>query len=436
MALDQTPFIVIGSHPVYGHVQPLRLIASHLVNLGYEVTFLAPNAYRESIEKTGATFHALTGNADYTEKDFEKNWPEMHFWPPGIDQMAYRGIAPARAMFRQSRGVQEVLRAFKARDPNRPVVIVHEAWFRGVVPMLLGAPNMLKAPVLAIGVLPFMGSSKDLIPYGPKQGPITSPEGREKAKAIHEFIKNATWRPKREFKWVLEDLNVPEDAEIPELMDLDRLPDRFLQMCIPSLEFPRSDLSPNFRFAGSLPSMVPDSWTDKPHWWNAVVSNLGQKDVVAVSQGTLDINYNELIVPAVQGLRDRPNTIVIVVLGIKGATLPAGTDIPENCYVGDYVPYTELFKYASVFVTNGGYGGVNFAVTRGIPIIIGGVIGDKPLTSARTPAPEQVRYAVDLLQSNPKYKKRALEMQEEAKKFDPLSIIVEEINALAKGKQR
>ena len=124
----------------------------------------------------------------------------MHFWPPGIDQITYQSITPARAMFRQSRGVQEVLRAFKARDPNRAVVIVHEAWFRGVVPMLLGAPNMLKAPVLAIGVLPFMRSSKDLIPYGPEQGLITSPEGREKAKAMHEFIKNATWRPKREFK--------------------------------------------------------------------------------------------------------------------------------------------------------------------------------------------------------------------------------------------
>jgi UDP:flavonoid glycosyltransferase YjiC (YdhE family) len=50
-----------------------------LFNHGNEVTFVAPNAYRESIEKTGATFHALTGNADYTEKDFEKNWAEMHF---------------------------------------------------------------------------------------------------------------------------------------------------------------------------------------------------------------------------------------------------------------------------------------------------------------------------------------------------------------------
>jgi UDP:flavonoid glycosyltransferase YjiC (YdhE family) len=447
MALKQTPFVLIGSHPVYGHVQPMRLIASYLVSHGYEVTFLAPNAYRESIEKTGATFHALTGNADYTEKDFDKNWPEMHFWGPGIEHMSYRAIAPARATFRQSRGVQEVLRAFKARDPTRAVVIVQEGWFKGTVPMLLGAPGLLRAPVLGIGVLPYVGSSKDIIPYGPDQGPITSPEGREKSKAIYEYIANASWRAQREFQWVLEDLNVPEGVEIPPLMDVVKLPDRYLQMCIPSLEFPRTDWPPNFRFAGSFPSMAPDSWTERPNWWEEVVSNVAQKDIVALSQGTLNINYNELILPAMKGLRDRPNTILVVVLGIKGGSLPAGTDIPENCYVGDYIPYTELFKYASVFVTNGGYGGVNLSIGHGIPIVIGGVDGDKPLTSARlawsgvgfdlktaTPTPEQVLHAVDVVQSNPKYRKRALEMQEEAKTYDPLSTIVEEINAMAEGK--
>jgi len=425
----------------------MRLIASHLVNHGYEVTFLAPNAYRESIEKTGATFHALTGNADYTEKDFEKNWPEMHFWGPGIEHMAYRAIAPSRAAFRQSRGVQEVLRAFKARDPNRSVVIVQEGWFRGAIPMLLGAPDMLRAPVLSIGVLPYIGSSKDIIPYGPDQGPVTSPEGREKAKAVYEYIANATWRAKREFKWVLEDLNVPEDVEIPQLMDMVKLPERYFQMTIPSLEFPRTDWPANFRFAGSFLSMAPDSWTDRPHWWDEVVSYAGQKDIIALSQGTMNIDYNELIIPAMEGLRDRPNTVLIVVLGIKGASLPAGTKVPENCYVGDYIPYTELFKYASVFVTNGGYGGVSLSIRHGIPIVIGGVDGDKPLTSARLewagcgfdlktgkPTLQQVRHAVDVVQSNPKYRERALEIQEEAKNYDPLSTIVEEINAMAEGK--
>jgi MGT family glycosyltransferase len=447
MASQQKPFILIGAHPVYGHVQPLRFIASYLVNQGYEVTFLAPNAYRESIEKAGATFHALTGNADYTEKDFDKNWPEMHFWSPGLEQMAYRGIAPARAMFRQSRGIQEVLRAFKARNPDRPAVIVHEGLFRGAVPMLLGAPDMIQAPVLGIGVIPYMAISKEIIPYGPDAGPVTTAEDREKAQQMYDHIRNVRWRSEREFRWILEDLNVPEDVEIPTLMDVVTLPHRFLQMSIPSFEFSRTDLPANFRFAGSLPHMASDSWTERPPWWEEFVSNAGQKDVIAVTQGTLNVDYNELILPAMEGLRDRPNTILIVVLAIKGASLPAGTDIPGNCYVGDYIPYTELFKYASVFVTNGGYGGVNLSLRHGVPLVIGGIDGDKPMTCARlrhagcgidlktaTPTPEQVRLGVDTIQSDPKYKKRALEMQKEAETYDPLSIIVEEINALAQGK--
>jgi UDP:flavonoid glycosyltransferase YjiC (YdhE family) len=193
--------------------------------------------------------------------------------------------------------------------------------------------------------------------------------------------------------------------------------------------------------------MAPDSWTERPQWWDNVVANAGQKDIIALSQGTMNIDYKELILPAMEGLRDRPNTVVIVVLGIKGASLPAGTNIPENCFVGDYIPYTELFKHASIFVTNGGYGGVNLSLSHGVPIVIGGIDGDKPLTSARlewagcgfnlktgTPTPEQVRHAVDIVQSDPKYRKRALEMQEEAKTYDPLSTIVEEINAMAEGK--
>lgn len=447
MSPKELPFVLIGSHPVYGHVQPLRLIASYLVSRGYEVTFLAPNAYRESIEKIGATFHALTGNADYTEKDFEKNWPEMHFWGPGLEHMAYRAIAPSRATFRQSRGVQEVLRAFKARDPTRSAVIVQEGWFNGALPMLLGAPGLLRAPVLSIGVLPYMGKSMDIIPIGPDIGPVTSPEGREKAKEVHKFIEKAVSRAQRELQWVMEDLDVPPDVKIPTFTEVYNFPQRFLQMCIPSLEFPRTDLPPNFRFAGSLPSLAPDAWAEQPDWWREVVANPEQKDIIALSQGTLNVDYNELIVPAIEGLRDRPNTIVIAVLGIVGASLPTGTDIPENCHVEDYVPYTELFKYASVFVTNGGYGGVNLSLRHGVPIIIGGTDGDKPMTSARlewagcgfnlktaNPTPEQVRHAVDVVQSDPKYRKRALEMQEEAKSFDPLSTIEAEINAMAEGK--
>jgi hypothetical protein len=116
-------------------------------------------------------------------------------------------------------------------------VVVQEGWFRGAVPTLLGAPCMLRAPVISIGVLPYMGSSKDIIAYEPDQGPITSPEGREKAKAISEYIAKVTWRAEREFCWVLEGLNVPEDVEIPQLQDVVKPRADFSKCVFPASSF-------------------------------------------------------------------------------------------------------------------------------------------------------------------------------------------------------
>jgi UDP:flavonoid glycosyltransferase YjiC (YdhE family) len=103
MAAHKKPFIVMAAHPVNGHVQPVRLVASELIKRGYQVTVLLPHAYKESFQKLDLTFISLTGIADYTEKDFDIMQPERKYWPPGLDQMVYRSIAPNRAIFRQSR---------------------------------------------------------------------------------------------------------------------------------------------------------------------------------------------------------------------------------------------------------------------------------------------------------------------------------------------
>lgn len=100
------------------------------------------------------------------------------------------------------------------------------------------------------------------------------------------------------------------------------------QMSIPSLEFLRSDWPANFCFAGSFPSMASDSRTERPYWWDEVVSGVEQKDIIVLSQGTMNIDYSELILPAMEGLRDRPNTFLIVVLQIKEALLPTEKNAP------------------------------------------------------------------------------------------------------------
>jgi UDP:flavonoid glycosyltransferase YjiC (YdhE family) len=47
---------------------------------------------------------------------------------------------------------------------------------------------------------------------------------------------------------------------------------------------------------------------------------------------------------------------------------------------------------------------------------------------------EQVREGVETVLKDPKFKAGALEMQEEARRYDPIELIVEEIKAMAVGK--
>ncbi|PMD31540.1 glycosyltransferase family 1 protein [Hyaloscypha variabilis F] len=449
MAAPKKPFIVMASHPVNGHVQPIRLVASELIKRGYEIAVLLPHAYKESFSKLDLTFVSLTGIADYTEKDFDTMQPERKYWPPGLDQMVYRSIAPTRAIFRQSRAVQNILKGLKTRDPERPIVIVQESWFRGTVPMLLRIPGLIYVPVIALGVTPFMMPSIDFPIIGVRAFPDTSPAGRAKAKAVYDSLIPAFERGQREFRWVLEDLGLEEGREIPHMSERFQLPEVHLQMCTPSLELPRTDMPPNVRFIGGVPASDVDVWQDRPEWWDEVVGNGngGKGDVIAVTQGTMDIDYTELIIPTIEALRDRPDTVVVVVLGIRGAKLPDEINIPAHIHVIDYVPYTELLKHSTLFVTNGGYNGVQQALCHGVPILKAGNDGDKKHTGNRIewagcgldlwetrPTAEQVREGVETLLKDPKFRVKALEMQEEAKGYDPIELIVKEIDAVAVGK--
>ncbi|KAK0100580.1 hypothetical protein ONS95_007038 [Cadophora gregata] len=439
---SKQPFIVMAAHAVNGHVQPIRLVASELIKRGYEVTVLLPSAYKESFEKQNLTFVPLTGIADYTEKDFDTLQPERKFWPPGIHQMAYRAIAPTRAIFRQSKGLQAIFRDLKARDPDRPIVMVQESYFRGNVPMLLRIPGLIHVPVISLGVTPYMMPSMDFPPLGVRAFPDTSEEGRAKAKAQTQALLPHLERAQREFRWVLEDLGMGEGTKFPNLMDHFQLPEAYLQMCIPSLEFPRSDAPPNLKFIGGVWASDVDEWTAKPAWWD----DLGG-EIISVTQGTLDLDYTELIIPTIEALKDRTDYPVVIVLGVRGATLPKEITIPPHIHVMDYVPYTELLRISKLFITNGGFNGVQQAIAAGVPILKAGNDGDKMATGNRIewagcgldlwtsrPTPVQIQEGIDTVLTDPKYKKRVLEMQEESRKFDPIQAIDEEIKAAASGK--
>lgn len=232
-------------------------------------------------------------------------------------------------------------------------------------------------------------------------------------------------------------------------------PDRFLQMCSSSMMYPRSDAPNSVRFAGGMPTLPKTTDTtvsssEYPEWWwTDVVENPGKKDIVFVCQGTVRMDWSAIVLPTMEALRDRPNTLVVVALGKRGATLQPrdpGFVVPGNARVADYLVFDDVLPRASVFVGNGGYGGVRLSLAHGTPLVVAGDSEDKPEMCAITewagvavnlrtgsPTREALRAGVDAVLADPRYTEAARRIQADMAVSDPVRAIAENIDEVIAG---
>lgn len=97
-------------------------------------------------------------------------------------------------------------------------------------------------------------------------------------------------------------------------------------------------------------------------------------------------------------------------------------------------------------VTNGGYGGVQYALSQGIPLVVGGDGEDKPDVAARVawsgvginlktgqPRPERIRSAVRRALYVSSFRERAKALQEEMASYDAPTAVVDVLEELARG---
>jgi UDP:flavonoid glycosyltransferase YjiC (YdhE family) len=141
-----------------------------------------------------------------------------------------------------------------------------------------------------------------------------------------------------------------------------------------------------------------------------------------VNQGTIATNPQDLIVPALQALAGEDLLAVAVTGGAPAASL--GIALPANARVASFLPFGALLPHADLMLTNGGYGGVQFALAHGVPLVVAGVTEEKPEIAARvawsrvginlktgTPTPEQIRSAVRAVLDQPQYREQARRIQ-------------------------
>jgi UDP:flavonoid glycosyltransferase YjiC (YdhE family) len=92
-----------------------------------------------------------------------------------------------------------------------------------------------------------------------------------------------------------------------------------------------------------------------------MVAGAGSRPVVHVTQGTLDIDPNDLLRPAIAGLAGTEYLVVCTTGRAPTATLGA---LPNNVLAAPFLPHDLLLPLVDVVITNGGWGGVLAAIPR------------------------------------------------------------------------
>lgn len=406
--------ILITTNTLAGHVRPCLPVARELTAAGHDVVWYTGRKYGALVTATGARLEPCAEHLDFDDAALTE----------GRDPAKRAKLADLR------QGVQDVFIApipgqvadlQRIVDEFRPEVVLAEAAFMAgpVVATLRGIPAVL------VAVSPLAIAGRDVAPFGTGLPPSSSPLGRLRNRTLNWAMSHVLFAPaQRAAERALTEVGMTPPPGY--FMDWGiRVAQRYLAAGVPELDYPRTDLPAEVEHVGGLFARTPGGWIP-PAWWPDVeAAHAEGRPVVVVTQGTLATNPDLLLRPSVAALADSRALVVATTVGHDPDDVfpPAGR--PANLRVAEFVPHSELLPLSDVFVTNGGFGGVQTALTHGVPLVVAGTTEDKLEVGARvawagagvalrtdTPSAGEVASAVDRVLGNPAFRGRARALQE------------------------
>ncbi|GAA2805883.1 glycosyltransferase [Crossiella cryophila] len=381
--------------PVPGHVGPLLPIARALVERGHRVTWCTGRVFAERITATGAGFAPMNAEHDHLGRSIDELFPE---------RARLRGLAQLRFDMRRIflDPIPAQVADLRALSTDRSVdALIYDSSYGGAAVLdLLGGP-----PAISVGTSPLMLPDPDVPPFGPGLAPGTSPLHRFRDQALRFVLDRIVFRPVLAHRDQLHRaLGLPAPAA-RAIGSVSR--HLHLQNGVAEFEHPRSTLPPQVKFVGAL--LDPPPPARLPAWWPELAA--ARRPIVHVTQGTVaDTDLDHLVLPTLRALAEED---VLVVAGTGAHQVP---DPPRNALLAPFLPHDRLLPELSAMITNGGFGGVQKALSYGVPLVVAGGSEDKPEVAARVartgaginlrtgkPSERAIRAAVRTLLANPGY---------------------------------
>ncbi|MFC5448651.1 macrolide family glycosyltransferase [Paenibacillus aestuarii] len=371
-------FINPGSE---GHVNPTLGVVQELVSRGEEVVYFCIEAYRERIEKTGATVRTIDG-----QKFIQA------FLAGGRNYLLERvnGL-----LYTADIVIPSVLEQIQDEHFD---YIIHDSMF-GCGRMLA---QMLKLP--AINSCTSFAQRE--ASFGNLLKQLSASIPAEIVTPIHDKFHSLTVMLKEKYE---------VDIASPYEVFCNPAP---LTIVYTTKEFqPVGDaFDPSYKFVG--PSIVSRSVPE-----DFDLTAIKGKDVIYISLGTVFNQAMEFYKLCFEALGTTEHTIVMSI-GNKVQLADLG-EVPANFVVMPYVPQMEVLQHARLFVTHGGMNSTNEGLYYGVPLIVIPQSADQPIIAKRVAdleagialqmqnlTAEQLRNAVDDVLSHSSFKQVVEQMSE------------------------
>jgi UDP:flavonoid glycosyltransferase YjiC (YdhE family) len=165
------------------------------------------------------------------------------------------------------------------------------------------------------------------------------------------------------------------------------------------------------------------SGVEKQAWFDERL--LKYKKIVLVTQGTVEKDIQKILEPTLRAFR-HTDVLVVASTGGSGTGELREKYASENVIIEDFIPFNRVMPYASVFVTNGGYGGTLLSIENRLPLVAAGVHEGKNEVCARigyfkigidlgteTPTPEAIREGVETVLADMTYRRNTTRLANE-----------------------
>lgn len=404
--------ILIASQPFAGHVFPLLPIATELVRRGHQVRWYTGRKYAGNIRASGAQVEPFVHARDFDDANFDAVFP-------GRDRLSRlrRLQLDVRQIFigqleAQLHDLEQINSTWPA-----DVVLAEQTLSSPLLLNELGGP-----PCALLGILPLGIVSRDTAPFGLGLLPDVSPLGQLRHRALHWAAQNVIFgAASQDLRALCRKLGLQQRN-----FTLPRSPHLMLQATDATFEYPQRDLPRQLHFIGPLTPPNPVG-ASLPAWWPELQTE--RRPVVLVTQGTVATNPCDLLWPSIQALAGED--ILLVVAGATEKELSTLGGIPANVRIAAFVPFELLLPYVQVYVSNGGYGGVQQALAHGLPVVVAGDSEDKAEVANRVhfagvglnlrtghPTSSQVGAAIKTLLRDGVVRRRARVMGEAMRRHD------------------